>query len=378
MPASGPRRRSSAPRLRSLTATSPRLAPRREPARRSRAGAETRCHALELLGRVRRGNDLAAARDAFEQALMVAEEAKLAVWRLRALHELGTIDMFDHAGDGRLAQARRIADELGAASTGAVIDLQLTAVAMFRFELDRAERHARSGLAISTRLGLAQYAPSCSCSSVRCMRCGVMLRDGTLPRARQCRGAGDTEIEGARWLAHAACWRCSTTTGPGPGRPRARSCPARHAAAAGARALPALRPLLLAVRGMRERRLRSARPAPSAWPSTGSTGGCSATRTRSWPGATARIPGPPSWPATADRELRHYPVWADLARLCAAEAALAGKWGQPRPWLENAAHTLAGTGSSRWSCAAAACCSNRSPAAGPGWGSPAGRLTSCA
>ena len=119
-------------------------------------GAETRCHALELLGRVRRGNDLAAARDAFEQALTVAEETKLAVWRLRALHELGTIDMFDHAGEGRLAQARRIADELGAASTGAVIDLQLTAVAMFRFELDRAERHAQSGLAISTRLGLAQ------------------------------------------------------------------------------------------------------------------------------------------------------------------------------------------------------------------------------
>jgi len=33
---------------------------------------------------------------------------------------------------------------------------------------------------------------------------------------------------------------------------------------------------------------------------------------------------------TADSELRHYPIWADLARLCAAEPALADGWGQPR------------------------------------------------
>jgi DNA-binding CsgD family transcriptional regulator len=39
----------------------------------------------------------------------------------------------------------------------------------------------------------------------------------------------------------------------------------------------------------------------------------------------------------ADGELRHYPVWADLARLCAAEPALADGWGRPRQWLEIAA-----------------------------------------
>ena len=118
------------------------------------ASTEIRCRALELLGRVRRARDLDAARDAFEQALATAEAAGLAVWRLRALHELGTIDMFDHAGTDRLSQARRIASELGAASTGAVIDLQLTATAMFRFELDEADRYAESALAASNRLGL--------------------------------------------------------------------------------------------------------------------------------------------------------------------------------------------------------------------------------
>jgi DNA-binding CsgD family transcriptional regulator len=41
--------------------------------------------------------------------------------------------------------------------------------------------------------------------------------------------------------------------------------------------------------------------------------------------------------AAADADLQHYPVWADLARLCAAGPALAGGWGRPRPWLETAA-----------------------------------------
>src|SRR5439155_25233764 len=118
------------------------------------ASAEIPCRALELLGRVRRARDLDGARDAFEQALATADAAGLAVWRLRALHELGTIDMFDHAGADRLSEARRIASELGAASTGAVIDLQLTATAMFRFELDDADRPAESALAASTRPGL--------------------------------------------------------------------------------------------------------------------------------------------------------------------------------------------------------------------------------
>ena len=120
------------------------------------ASSQVRCHAFELLGRVLRGKDLDAARDAFEHALATAEAAGLAVWRLRALHELGTIDMFDNARADRLSRARRIADELGAASTGAVIDLQLAAVGMFRYELGEAEHHAQSAVAVSTRLGLAK------------------------------------------------------------------------------------------------------------------------------------------------------------------------------------------------------------------------------
>lgn len=45
--------------------------------------------------------------------------------------------------------------------------------------------------------------------------------------------------------------------------------------------------------------------------------------------------------AAADGELRHYPIWADLVRLLAAEPAVADGWGQPRQWLETGATTLA-------------------------------------
>jgi len=43
-------------------------------------------------------------------------------------------------------------------------------------------------------------------------------------------------------------------------------------------------------------------------------------------------------------ELVHYPVWADLARLCAAEHALADGWGQPERWLEAAGQCFAARG----------------------------------
>ena len=120
------------------------------------AAAEVRCQALEVLGRVERLTDLGGARRLFEQALSIAQGHDLPLWQVRALHELGTIDMFDHAGSERLLQARRTAGEFGALSTAAVVDLQLSALCHSRFELDLAADHARSALALSDRLALGQ------------------------------------------------------------------------------------------------------------------------------------------------------------------------------------------------------------------------------
>ena len=303
------------------------------------ASAEIRCRALELLGRVRRAHDLDGARDAFEQALATADAAGLAVWRLRALHELGTIDMFDHAGTSRLSEARRIASELGAASTGAVIDLQLTATAMFRFELDEAERHARSAQAASTRLGLGTTS-----AIVLVFRAEVyaLRRDpGEMERfiALACAAApGDPEIEGSAlagargMLALLDGDMAGALDAFGRGIAVLDTAPQR-----GPAPYRGLWPLLLAAHGD-----------PRAAAAIGHARSIGLTVNRANRGllgyAEAILAGhagdgsrATGLAAAADTDLQHYPVWADLARLYAAGPALADGWGRPGPWLEAAA-----------------------------------------
>jgi tetratricopeptide (TPR) repeat protein len=122
------------------------------------AGPEVRCHALEIIGRSRRLRDLPAAAAAFEAALATAESANLPVWRLRALHELGTVDMFQRVDVDRLLAARALGEEMGALSTVAVLDLQLSAAFTARWDLERCDAHAGSALDVAGRLGLDQVA----------------------------------------------------------------------------------------------------------------------------------------------------------------------------------------------------------------------------
>jgi tetratricopeptide (TPR) repeat protein len=74
------------------------------------------CEALEVVGRSERLRDVAAAEAFFSQALAVAEAHRLTVWRARALHELGTIDLLRGAPVTRLEQARDLAVAQGARS----------------------------------------------------------------------------------------------------------------------------------------------------------------------------------------------------------------------------------------------------------------------
>jgi DNA-binding CsgD family transcriptional regulator len=119
-----------------------------------RLDPDARCRALEILGRSERLRDLGAARAMFEAALTTAEHHRLPLARLRALHELGTIDMFGHAGVDRLSEARRRAEEMGAISTVATLDLQLSACYTSRWDLDGCDRHANAALDVAQRLGL--------------------------------------------------------------------------------------------------------------------------------------------------------------------------------------------------------------------------------
>jgi DNA-binding CsgD family transcriptional regulator/tetratricopeptide (TPR) repeat protein len=120
------------------------------------ASPEVRCQALEVIGRIARLRDLDTARGAFERALAIADTGHLPFWRLRALHELGTIELFEFCGTERLSHARRAAAEAGAFSTVAVLDLQLAAAYDWRFEFGESTRHARLALAGAQRLGISE------------------------------------------------------------------------------------------------------------------------------------------------------------------------------------------------------------------------------
>jgi DNA-binding CsgD family transcriptional regulator/tetratricopeptide (TPR) repeat protein len=303
------------------------------------ASPDVRCHALELLGRAQRINDIDAARETFERAVALAADAKLEVWRLRALHELGTIEMFDHAGTERLTQARQTADELGALSTRAVIDLQLCAAGFFRFALDQATEHARSALATSERLGLTMT------------KAVVLLFLGELHALRRERAEmerlfaladsvsrGDPEIEGSAWAGGRGVIALFDDDLAG----------ALDALGRGVRILetlsqqgPALYrglwPLLLTASGD-ERALAAIEKARD----------CGMTVNRANRGmlgyADAILAGrdgdqqrASGLAAAADRDLAHFPVWSDLARLWAAGPALADRWGEPERWLAEGA-----------------------------------------
>jgi len=149
----------------------------------------------------RHGNNLRA-----RALASTADTSRLAIWRLRALHELGTIEMFDHGGPPNASsEARRSADGLGAVSTGAVIDLQLCAALMLRFALDEAAQHARSALAHQSTARPGQgpgNRASVSWGEIHALLRREKISDmETISSALRRLGLrpGDPEIEGSAW-----------------------------------------------------------------------------------------------------------------------------------------------------------------------------------
>lgn len=118
------------------------------------AQSEVACEALEALGRCARVTDLDQAEAAFDRALSIAEENDLTVWRLRALHELGTLDIFRDATVDRLAAARQLAVDVGALATAAMIDVQIAAYYGQRVELQATLEAAQRSESLARRLHL--------------------------------------------------------------------------------------------------------------------------------------------------------------------------------------------------------------------------------
>ncbi|HTT00375.1 MAG TPA: AAA family ATPase [Streptosporangiaceae bacterium] len=116
---------------------------------------EAACEALEVIGRVARQRDLDAAEQAFERAVTVATAHGLQLWRLRALHELGTIDQLRTESVDRLQQARELAVARGALALTATLDLQIAAGLNKQFRAGEALEAARRCERASRRFRLA-------------------------------------------------------------------------------------------------------------------------------------------------------------------------------------------------------------------------------
>jgi DNA-binding CsgD family transcriptional regulator/tetratricopeptide (TPR) repeat protein len=307
----------------------------------ARDASEVRCHALEVLGRVKRLSDLSAARRFFEEALSQAEAGGVVVWRARALHELGTIDMFDHLGTERLDQARVATEQLGAFSIAASIDLQLAAVSISRWMPDAAGAHARSAREFAERFALGEVRNKAllflaEASALRADADGV---EHNLGLAHQPEVAG-TPWEGYSWGARG---EAALTAGDIPkaiehfGHATSILAGFSHAEPA---AFRALWPLLLAsVDDSRK---------SAALAEARRSGVCAFNLNRGLIGyADAVLIGRAGEPERAntiaeeaDRRFVNATTWRVLARVLAAPAAEAGGWGQARAWLDDGIETF--------------------------------------
>jgi DNA-binding CsgD family transcriptional regulator/tetratricopeptide (TPR) repeat protein len=309
---------------------------------------EARCQALEIIGRAHRFSDLDAARSAFDLALTTAEAAGLPIWRLRALHELGTIDMFQHAGTERLSAARRAAGQSGALSTYAILDLQLSATYTCRWQLAEADAHGRSALEIAERLGLDQVrAKALADLAGVCSMRGEREQMEHYLAMSLAAAPDDAMLEGFAWGSRGIATLVDGDL-VGAVRPFSRGMTILGRLPHGEpAALRAVWPLLLA--SVRDRRADAAigearRLGVGAFGMNQALIGYAEAVLAGGAGDRDRAD---ALIARADAGFVNCEGWADLARLLAADAALGDGWGQPRRWLEAARPRFAGRGLDR-------------------------------
>jgi DNA-binding CsgD family transcriptional regulator len=295
------------------------------------------CHALELIGRCHRLRDLSSARAAFERSLATAQTANLPLWRLRALHELGTIDMYDHAGVDRLSQARHAAEQMGAMSTAAILDLQLSAAHTCRWDLDLADACALSAVTIAERLDLQLV----RAKALALLAGTASMRADTVQTERYASLTAAAAPENR--MLESFCWGGrgiavllgGDTAGAMAPYTRGMAILGRlpHAEPA---AMRALWPLVLAALGDQR--------AASAIEEARRLGVAVFNMNRALLGyAQAVLAGRSGQRqradeliATSDPGFTNCDGWADLARLWAAPAAFADGWGDPYRWLAEA------------------------------------------
>jgi DNA-binding CsgD family transcriptional regulator len=114
--------------------------------------ADVAFESLEVIGRRERMRDIQAARATFWRAHDMATGADFEIRRIRALHNLGSIDMLADGSPDRLTEARKLAHRVGAISTATVADLQVANVRSMGTDLAGAMAGARQSEQAARRI----------------------------------------------------------------------------------------------------------------------------------------------------------------------------------------------------------------------------------
>ena len=302
------------------------------------------CAALQLLGRHARRSSLDAAEVWFRRALSAADAHNLAVWRLRAQHELGTIALLSRSEVDDLLQAQRLAESLGAMATAAILDIEIAAGYAGTDAFDAGTRHGEQAIRRGGELGLdLVVAWGWQHVAVIAALQGDDERADAARAAARVAAPNNRDIEGfliggqlfaalAADELESALELASRMTEMLRGSQSAP--PAHHRAAW---------PVLLALAGRPE--------AATAIEETDAAGISVVPGGRAWISlARAILLGrtdgerAAALAVEADAELVHMPAWRSLARRLAAEAASNDGWQVPGGWLTEAEVTLRGLG----------------------------------
>jgi ATP/maltotriose-dependent transcriptional regulator MalT len=117
---------------------------------------EVECEALLVLGTCVRRQDLMEAQEIFERALAIAEKHRLAIWRLRALLEIGVLDKLRSNEKEGLLAAQKVAEATGAIITMAWVDLHLSTVYGMRGKHDQAIAYAQRAADLARQLRMRE------------------------------------------------------------------------------------------------------------------------------------------------------------------------------------------------------------------------------
>jgi DNA-binding CsgD family transcriptional regulator len=120
---------------------------------------EVACEALEVIGRIARQTDLEASDRAFTRAASIASDNGLPLWHVRALFELGTNDMIQTESVDRMLRARELAAGQGALFHTAALDLLIAVGLNKQVRADEALEAARRSADAARRFHFAPVLP---------------------------------------------------------------------------------------------------------------------------------------------------------------------------------------------------------------------------